>query len=107
MEIKLEKQRGQWAPIAWGISYGRLMEQYIIARRRELAPKTWDGILRAVTQYANPVIGKVPINQINMNHWHRIQNGMIDREIKTGPLTPISNISHGPSPGPSTKTTTS
>jgi len=82
MEIKLEKQRGQWAPIAWGISYGRLMEQYIIARRRELAPKTWDGILRAVTQYANPVIGKVPINQINMNHWHRIQSGMIDREIK-------------------------
>ena len=72
LEIKLEKRRGQWTPRAAAISYNRLVEYYVSARRRDLAENTWDGILRTVKQYAEAVIGKVPVNQITMNHWHRI-----------------------------------
>lgn len=84
MEIRrrqlLEDKNGYRPPSS--LTFHDLAQLYLVARQRELSEHTRDGILRTLTTYAMPEIGKVFINRITMDHWRNIQARMITKNIK-------------------------
>jgi len=82
MEIRFKKERGQFHNAPHLITFHQLAQAYINDKDRLLSKHTMDGILRALKLYAIPVIGKTPINLLNIDHWRLIQKKMFDRNLK-------------------------
>ncbi len=79
LEIKLRKKRGTWHNGESGsIAFAELAQIYINERHIELNNKTRDEILRTLSKYVLPVIGKKYLNNVAMNDWSRIQQEMIE-----------------------------
>jgi len=83
LEIKLKKKRGQWYQNPrLSIDFHTLTQIYLDTVGPTLSESTRDGIFRALSNYALPLIGPKPIADINMNDWHQIQDGMLKAGLK-------------------------
>lgn len=84
LEIKMAKLRKQpRAPMSGQIlPFKELFQLYLSTRSHDLRDNTRDGIIRCVTRYAYPVMQNVPISQITLDHWRRMEAVMVSRGIK-------------------------
>jgi len=90
LEIKLQKKRGQFRETPkQGINFQELAQLYLDHRQTDLAERTRQDIMFALTKYALPLIGLKPITGVNMEDWQRIQARMIEAGLKNRTINKI------------------
>jgi len=83
LEVKLRKKKGTWYKKRSHsrLTFHELAQMYLDAKHTELSANTIDGVIRALTAYALPVIGRKYISQVSMEDWWHIQERMTDRRV--------------------------
>lgn len=84
LEIKAKKIRG--ISSGSGTTFNELAQAYVNARFPELAKKTCQGIMLALTDWAYPQIGRKPLSIINIQDWIEIQNKMIESKLSASTI---------------------